>query len=96
MRLIVSRMLVFLALLCFALLIYTTVYPFYNVTEEAVPKKVKHHFTPFIDPRYKERSLAEAKLTEIIPLCWAYDPSQRIDIFELTGRLRNALKELVP
>jgi hypothetical protein len=71
------------------------VYPFYNITEQEVPMKVKHHYTPFIDPRYQERSLAEAKLTEIIPLCWAYDPSQRIDIFQLADLLRAALQEVV-
>jgi hypothetical protein len=64
------------------------------VTEEEVPQIVQHHFTPFIDPRYKNRSLAEAKLTEIIPLCWAYDPSQRIDVFQLVDLLLRALKEV--
>ena len=49
--------------------------------------------TAFIDPRFQDRSFAEGKLAEIIPLCWAYDPDDRIDIFELIRLLRKALKE---
>jgi aspartyl/asparaginyl beta-hydroxylase (cupin superfamily) len=69
------------------------VYPFYDVKEEEVPNKVKKGMQAFIDPRYKERSYAESKLTEIIPLCWTYDPTNRIDIFQLVELLRVAVMD---
>ena len=49
--------------------------------------------TAFIDPRFRDRSFAESKLVDIIPLCWKYDPDDRIDIFELVRLLREAVKE---
>lgn len=57
-----------------------------------VQAKVKDKQTAFIDPRYKDRSFGEAKLAEIIPLCWAFDPDKRIDIFQLVELLRAAVK----
>jgi hypothetical protein len=70
-----------------------TVYPFYTLTEEETQEMVKNGTTAFIDPRYMERSFAESKLVEIIPLCWIYDPRQRIDIFQLVDLLRTAVDE---
>jgi hypothetical protein len=69
------------------------VYPLYDSTEEELQNKLKKGMTAFIDTRYKERSFAEAKLVEIIPLCWTYDPNQRIDIFQLVIILRKAVQE---
>lgn len=48
---------------------------------------------PFIDPRFRDRSFGESKLVDIIPLCWAHDPADRIDIFEVIRLLREAVKE---
>lgn len=71
-----------------------TVSPFYEVADEKiVKKKIKEGETGYIDPRYKNNSFAEAKLAEIIPLCWVYDPDKRIDIFYLVEFLRAAVKE---
>ena len=68
-------------------------YPFYDSVEQAVPRKVIEGLTGFIDPRYTNRSFAEAKLAEIIPRCWIYDAKQRIDIIHLVNFLRLAVQE---
>lgn len=46
-----------------------------------------------IDPRYVDRSFAEAKLIEIIERCFAYNPEDRIDINELRDMLVEAIAE---
>ena len=63
--------------------------------EQAVSKKITEGLTGFIDPRYMNRSFAEAKLAEIIPQCWIYDVKQRIDIIQLVEFLRIAVRENV-
>jgi hypothetical protein len=50
--------------------------------------------TAYIDARWKDHSLAEGKLAEIIPRTWATDPSERASIFELVALLRDAIKEV--
>ncbi len=47
----------------------------------------------FIDPRYRDKSLAEAKLVEIIERCHELNPDHRPSIFEVVGFLRKALQE---
>jgi hypothetical protein len=49
--------------------------------------------TAFVDPRYKARSYAEAKLVEIMEKCWEFDPDQRIDMFEVVRLLREVVSE---
>jgi hypothetical protein len=71
----------------------TVVYPHYDSTEEELQEKLKKGETAYIDPRYKDRSFAESKLVEIIPLCWKFNPKHRIDIFRLVDILRNAVQE---
>ena len=60
----------------------------------ALQVRILNNETAYIDPRWKNHSLAEGKLAEIIPLSWATDPSQRPSIFELVALLRDALKEV--
>ena len=48
----------------------------------------------FIDPRYRERSLAEAKLVEIIEKCHEFNPKHRASIFEVVEFLRHAVQEV--
>jgi hypothetical protein len=45
---------------------------------------------PYVDPRYRRRSYYEAKLIEIMELCWEYERTKRINIFEVVRFLRNA------
>ena len=70
--------------------------PFYDTEEDSVVQnRVKNGLKAFIDPRYfKERSLAEAKLAEIINRCYAYKPEDRPSVFEVVEFLRDALKEI--
>ena len=49
---------------------------------------------PYIDPRYEERSLAEAKLVEVIDKCHEYYPEDRPSIFEVVDILWQALEEI--
>lgn len=62
--------------------------------DENVAKRVKAGEKPYIDPRYTHRSLAEARLAEIIDKCLSYYPEDRPSIFEVVKFLRNALKEV--
>jgi serine/threonine protein kinase len=59
-----------------------------------VQARVKRGDTAYIDPRYKKKSLAEAKLAEIIARCHHYDPADRPSIFEIVAFLTDALKEV--
>lgn len=63
-------------------------------TYEETQERVANGEKPFIDPRYKERSLAEAKLVEIIEKCHEYYPEDRPSIFELVEVLWEALEEV--
>jgi hypothetical protein len=75
-------------------LLCVTVFPFYNIQKvDKIKKKIKDGETAYIDPRFKDRSFAEAKLVEIIPKMWVYDPDQRITIFNLVDVLRTAVRE---
>ena len=71
------------------LMVFHHVYD-YEEVQHLVAKGVK----PYIDPRYKERSLAEAKLVEIIEKCHEYYETDRPSIFEVVDFLWQALEEV--
>jgi len=48
---------------------------------------------PFIDPRYRERSLADRTLVDLMKRCWVYDPAERISIFEAVDILKKAVED---
>ena len=48
----------------------------------------------WMDQRYKERSLAEAKLAEIIDKCHEYYEEDRPSIFEVVDFLQRAVEEV--
>ena len=67
---------------------------FYDESEvEEVQRRVMVGETPYIDPRWRERSFAEGKLIEVMQKMWTYNPDERIDIFEVIAFLRDALDE---
>ena len=70
--------------------------PFYNSksTKEVITQVLAGK-TAYIDPRWKERSPAEATLVELIPRCFEYEPMNRISIFELVDHLKKAVSELL-
>jgi serine/threonine protein kinase len=63
-----------------------------NEDDSVVQDKILSREKPFIDPQYySTKSYSEQQLVEIIEACWTFDPSQRIDIFEVVSRLRHAV-----
>lgn len=75
--------------------ILTGLWVFYDEPDYGnVKKRVKKGERAYIDPRYKTRSLAEAKLAEIIEKCHAFLPDDRPSIFEVVDFLRDALREV--
>ena len=68
---------------------------FYEIESyEEIQDRVGDGEKAYIDPRYKERSLAEAKLIEIIDQCHEYYPEDRPSIFEVADMLWQALEEV--
>ena len=75
--------------------ILTGLWVFYDEWDTAkVMERVKKGDKAYIDPRFKGKSLAEAKLAEIIARCHEYNPSDRPSIFEIVAFLREALNEV--
>ena len=75
----------------------TGLWPFYTLNddhEEEVKEKIRKGETPFIDPRYRNRSLEEGILAGIIDACWAYDPDARPDMVSVVTKLRLAKLEV--
>lgn len=74
----------------------TGLWPFYDVeSTQVAQERVKSGIKPYIDPRYqKEKSLAEAKLAEIIDRCYSHKPEDRPSIFDIVEFLRDALKQI--
>eukprot|EP00536_Pseudo-nitzschia_multiseries_P008452 jgi/Psemu1/198075/e_gw1.214.32.1 len=73
----------------------TGLWVFYDEeNDKKVQKRVMNREKPFIDPRYKKKGLAEAKLAEIIAKCHSYVPEDRPSIFEVVRFLRDALQEV--
>mmetsp|Transcript_9522 Transcript_9522/g.10902 ORF Transcript_9522/g.10902 Transcript_9522/m.10902 type:complete len:553 (+) Transcript_9522:35-1693(+) len=74
--------------------ILTGLWVFYDEdNDEKIKERVKAGEKAYIDPRYKERSLAEAKLVDIIEQCHQFDPEGRPSIFEVVEFLREAIVE---
>jgi serine/threonine protein kinase len=61
---------------------------------DKVKAEIKKGTNATIDPRFKKRSLAEAKLAEIIPQMRAYKPEDRPSIFEVVDFLAKAVEEV--
>jgi serine/threonine protein kinase len=75
--------------------VLTGLWVFYDSTSERdTVKRVTGAEKPWIDPRYKDGDLAEAKLAEIIPRCLEYFPQKRPSVFDLVGWLREAVEEV--
>ena len=73
----------------------TGLWVFYDIDNyAAVQELVASGERAYVDPRYKERSLAEAKLVEIIEKCHEYYEIDRLSIFEVVDFLWQALEEV--
>jgi hypothetical protein len=70
-------------------ILLTGLYPFYDTTSiSKIEQMVQAGETPFVDDRYRNRSMVEGRLVEIMEPCWAFDPVDRVDIFEIVAHLR--------
>jgi hypothetical protein len=70
-------------------ILLTGLYPYYDTTSVSkIGKMVQAGETPFVDDRYRNRSMVEGRLVEIMEPCWAFDPVDRVDIFEIVAHLR--------
>jgi serine/threonine protein kinase len=70
-------------------ILLTGLYPYYDTTSGSkIEEMVKGGETPFVDDRYRNRSMVEGRLVEIMEPCWAFDPRDRVDIFEIVAHLR--------
>ena len=65
-------------------------YPYYTEWGTKVIEKIIANGTrPYLDPRYKERSLIEGGLYDIMQQCFEVDPDERVDIFSVVRHLRS-------
>jgi len=65
----------------------TGLYPYYNETEDAKIQALILRGPPYIDPRYRHRSVVERRMVEIMERCHVLNPSDRADIFEVLHHL---------
>ena len=61
--------------------------------DDVVQTKIIDGETPYIDPRYRERSFGERKLVELMEKCWVYEPEKRISMFDAVDFLKKAIEE---
>eukprot|EP00531_Pseudo-nitzschia_arenysensis_P014485 CAMPEP_0116135316 /NCGR_PEP_ID=MMETSP0329-20121206/11126_1 /TAXON_ID=697910 /ORGANISM="Pseudo-nitzschia arenysensis, Strain B593" /LENGTH=626 /DNA_ID=CAMNT_0003630109 /DNA_START=178 /DNA_END=2055 /DNA_ORIENTATION=- len=72
----------------------TGLWVFYDVDDDLVPRQMVYNgTTPYVDPRWKEQGFLTSKLVEVMEECWAYNATQRISIFQVVEKLREAKKE---
>jgi len=73
--------------------IMTGLIPYYEKqnTEEAY-KAIINGELPYIDPRYRTRSMIEGRLVEIMERTWQFEKKDRVDIFEVVRHLRQTAK----
>jgi serine/threonine protein kinase len=70
-------------------ILLTGLYPYYDaISAPKLQEMVEAGKKPFVDDRYRNRSMVEGRLVEIMEPCWAFDPKDRVDIFEIVAHLR--------
>lgn len=77
----------------------TGMWPFYEIKDNiSVQEEIKKGNLLYIDPIYLDPSsnvvvmYEERKLVEIMFKCWEYEPSKRVDIFEIVQFLEEAIE----
>jgi len=73
--------------------ILTGLIPYYHKssTEEAF-KAIVDGEEPYVDPRYRNRSIIERRLVEIMEKCWKHDEHDRPTISEVIQHLRETAR----
>jgi len=73
----------------------TGLWPFHEAPNDtSVQDSIRKGKHPFVHQDYRTRSVAEARLTQIMEECWKFDPDERIDIFHVVEKLSDAVHEL--
>jgi serine/threonine protein kinase len=63
--------------------------PYYRTfSHSKIREMVREGRKPFVDDRYRSRSLIEARLVEVMEPCWEFDAADRPSIFEIVKHLR--------
>jgi hypothetical protein len=63
--------------------------PYYRTfSHSTIREMVQEGRKPFVDERYRSRSLIEARLVEIMEPCWEFEAPKRPSIFEIVKHLR--------
>jgi serine/threonine protein kinase len=63
--------------------------PYYRTfSHSAIREMVREGRKPFVDKRYRSRSLIEARLVEIMEPCWEYEAADRPSVFAIVKHLR--------
>jgi len=73
--------------------ILTGLMPYYHKkTGDAAFEAIELREPPFVDPRYRARSIIEGRLVEMMEMCWVHDPEGRASIFEVVAHLRETAR----
>lgn len=71
----------------------TGLVPFYERgTREEALKANKYGDVPYVDPRYRNRSLIEGRLVDVMEPCYRYRPQDRTSIFQVVEHLRETVR----
>lgn len=72
----------------------TGVYPMHDIcSDDKAGKAISSGHKPFLDPRWMNRSFAEAELVKVINLCWHRHPATRLSAGQLVLKLREAVSK---
>ena len=67
---------------------------FYHVSSrKKIRKYIANGETAYLDPRYRNRNYIQDQLIKVLEHCWAYNPSDRADVFEVIQLLRETKSE---
>ena len=67
----------------------TGLLPYYRTFDHStIREMVREGRKPFIDERYRSRSLIEARLVEVMEPCWEFEAANRPSIFDIVKHLR--------
>jgi len=74
-------------------MILTGLKPYYHKqTDEATIEAIHAGEFPYVDPRYRNRSVIEGKLVEMMEKTWQRNPSHRPSIFDVIKELRETAR----
>jgi hypothetical protein len=75
----------------------TGLYPFYQYHDQKArvvqAKVLDEKETPYVDPRYRARSVIEGALVAIMEQCWTWDPDDRVRINTVVQQLKELKSE---